>query len=236
MLEKERLAELEKLAARMQVRVENPELLDRALTHASYANESPDESTQDNENLEFLGDSLLGMIVSEHVFSTFTDYGEGELSKIKALVVSEPTLAQMARELDLGVYLRLGKGEEASGGRGRSSLLANAFEAVIAAVYLDQGLPACRAFVLGQLEDEVMQACHTGAGRDSKSRLQELVQSQHKVIPSYDVIEVTGPDHDRRFSVEVSVLGRVCGRGVGRNKKTAEQRAAREALSSFCAD
>jgi ribonuclease-3 len=217
-------------------RFRQPRLLDQALTHRSHVNESRDRGCRHNERLEFLGDAVLSLIVSEHLAGAFPESTEGELSKLKARLVSESCLAQAARRLALGGLLRLGRGEELTGGREKSSLLANAMEAVIAAVYLDGGLEAARAFTLRAFEPELQaQERRDGGewppvGEDYKTRIQEWCQKRFDSLPRYVLLGESGPDHQKRFEVQVRLGRDVLGLGVGRTKKEAEQMAAREAL------
>jgi ribonuclease-3 len=209
----------------------NPELLDRALTHKSFAHES---GSADNEKLEFLGDSIIGMIVNEYLYHQFPGYSEGKLSTIKAAVVSKPILARRAAELQLGKYLLLGKGENAGGGRTRPSLLANAFEALAAAIYLDGNLPECRQFILDQLKAEIETVNGKRQGRDYKCLLQEYAQSEYGFVPSYHVVSANGPEHKKSFDVTVSLKNTVLGKGKGTSKKEAEKAAARDAWEYIC--
>jgi ribonuclease-3 len=209
----------------------DPELLERALTHKSYANENRVPSH--NERMEFLGDSVLNLIVSEHLMKMCPDSTEGDLSRLRAAVVSEPALASIARTLGLGNYLLLGKGEEQTGGRDKDSLLADCIEALIAAIYLDTGMNAGEAFVVRFFNDSMRQACATRLTLDHKTELQELCQERLKQLPEYRVVSATGPDHRKQFEVEVWVKGELAGRGAGRSKKEAEQKAAKEALEKM---
>ena len=205
----------------------NPELLHRALSHSSYVNERQNEN-QSNERLEFLGDSVLGFITAEYYYSQFKAYPEGDLTKLRAAMVCEKSLCGFAQELGLGAHLLLGKGELCTGGRERPSILADAFEALIAAIYLDGGIDAARRFVLHY----VRKAAGTpGAFHDYKTKLQEIIQKNPEESVEYVHVGESGPDHDKRFSVEVHLNSNVIGRGVGKSKKLAEQEAAREALT-----
>jgi ribonuclease-3 len=209
------------------------DLLEEALTHKSHANELRQKDRKDNERLEFLGDAVLTLIVSEHLAQSFPGHTEGDLSKLKAQLVSEASLAQAARGLDLGSLLRLGRGEELTKGREKSSLLANAFEAILAAIYLDGGLEPARAFALrlfsSDLNDlgELEQA---GLGQDYKTQVQEWCQKAFETLPQYITVRESGPDHQKTFEVQLTVQGEVWGVGIGRNKKEAEQMAAKQAL------
>lgn len=206
-------------------RFRNPERLKEALSHKSFASES--QSGVSNERLEFLGDSILSAVVAHRLFVKHPGEMEGNLSKRKAQLVSRPNLARWAGELNLGAYLYLGVGEESSGGRARHSLLGNALEALIGAMYLDGGYGAAERFIAERLEfhDELEPT-------DYKSRLQEVLQKKHKVPPGYEMTEATGPDHDKTFSVLVRLGRKVLGRGAGKSKKEAEQAAAKDALST----
>lgn len=210
---------------------QRPSLLVEALTHPSYTNENP-HVKDSNQRLEFLGDAVLGVAVSHHLFQEFPDWPEGELTKLRAAVVCEPTLAKRARALNLGNMLRLGKGELNTGGRERDSILADAFEALVGALYLDAGLQEASNFVLRELAPEIHVA---RAGRhrlDYKTRLQEHLQRNSPEYPTYKLLEEEGPDHQKRFLVAVVHRGEILGRGWGRSKKEAEQEAAREALGA----
>lgn len=202
---------------------ENPGLLVTALTHTSYANESRN-GTIHNERLEFLGDSVLSVVVSEYLFSHNKKLPEGELTRIRASLVCEQSLYEFAKQLGLGEHLRLGHGEERSGGRDRPAILADAFEAVIAALYLDGGMDAAKTFIL----PFVLRAHR--ADEDYKTRLQEVVQQNPEERLRYVVTDESGPDHNKSFTVEVHLNSNVIGRGQGHSKKQAEQQAAREAL------
>lgn len=207
-----------------------PRHLLRALTHKSHAHESRVVDVPDNETLEFLGDAVLGFIIGERLFEQFPEMDEGALSKMKAFLVSAPSLAKKARSCRLGEVLRLGVGEERSGGRNKDSLLADAFEAVIAAVYLDGGLEAARRMVLNTFDADIGDIDRTDLlFQDFKTALQELAQSRGIALPAYEVVAEQGPDHSKTFIVEVRV-GRVTARGEGSSKKEAQQRAARHVL------
>jgi ribonuclease-3 len=206
-------------------------LLDEALTHKSYINELRERTGAHNERLEFLGDAVLSLIISEHLTVAFPRSAEGALSKLKAGLVSEPSLAGAARRLELGRRLRLGRGEELTGGRDKPSLLANALEAVIAAIYLDGGLKAAQAFTLKALADELRAVEEKPASQDFKTQCQEWCQKVFESLPQYVTVGESGPDHQKQFEVHVLIRGEVFGVGTGSSKKEAEQMAAREALS-----
>jgi ribonuclease-3 len=216
------LSELETLLGYVFVR---RELLVTALTHRSYANEIRAEDTEDNEKMEFLGDAVLDLVVGHALIEGLPDLHEGELSVARAQVVSEAGLSQAARELGLGDWLRLGRGEERSGGRTKPSLLADAFEAIVAAVYLDAGFDVAREFAARVLGPRIASVDVTGV-YDFKTRLQEAAQAKLKATPEYRVINATGPDHDKTFEVGVVIGGKVWATASGKSKKEAEQRAA----------
>ena len=209
-------------------------LLDNALTHSSYANEHREQGVLSNERLEFLGDSILGLVVADHLYRTRPDLPEGDLTRIRAALVCESSLVDVARELDLGSYLKLGKGEESGGGRNRPSIQADAVEAMLAAVYLDGGIGQARklihALILGHEQEK------TAAGRDYKTALQELVQRESGQVLTYQLIGESGPDHAKVFSMEVLLNGRSIGAGRGHSKKEAEQAAARAAVEMMVPD
>lgn len=208
-------------------------LLDEALTHKSFVNEQREGAAVHNERLEFLGDAVLSLLVSEHLSHSLPGTSEGVLSKLKARLVSEPVLCAVARRLQLGQWLKLGRGEERSKGREKDSLLADSLEAVIAAVYLDGGLDAGRAVVTKLFEPEftdVLTRQHIPGGEDYKTQLQEWCQKRFDALPDYVVVKESGPDHDKQFDVEVTMNRELAGRGSGKTKKEAEQAAAKEAL------
>ena len=205
-------------------------LLEQALVHSSYINENPYFAPVSNERLEFLGDAVLGFIVAEKLYQDFPDLTEGEMTKLRSVLVRRDTLARVARAIRLGDYLYLGRGEEASGGRHKSANLAGALEAVVAAVFLDRGLAITREFVLKLLDEELQEVISQGIEIDYKSQLQELVQSRYRSTPDYRLLEEVGPDHDKVFTVEVIVGDTVLGSGSGKSKKLAETEAARSAL------
>lgn len=208
-------------------------LLEQALVHSSYINENPGFAPTSNERLEFLGDAVLGLIVAEKLHQDFPHLAEGQMTKLRAALVRRDTLARMARAIGLGDHLYLGKGEEASGGRDKPVNLAGAMEAVIAAIFLDRGLSIAGDFILKLLDIELQKAVSQGVEIDYKSELQELTQAREQQIPTYHVIEATGPDHDKRFTVEVRLGETVLGRSSGKSKKAAESEAARSALEKL---
>ena len=219
------------LEAAIGYRFKNITLLQNALTHSSYANERWHNSLMSNERLEFLGDSILGMVVAEYLYKSFPDRPEGELTRMRADMVCEKTLAAVAARIDLGRHLLLGNGEEQGGGRSRDSILADAVESVIAASFLDGGMEAARSFIEKFILVEVpVTRLHNA---DYKTALQELVQQRKNQILSYTLIGESGPDHDKRFEVEVKLNGKVVGVGSGSSKKRAEQMAARAAMEAL---
>ena len=212
----------------------NVKFLNEALTHKSFIHENSKEKTGHNQRLEFLGDALLGMVVSEYLYHRFPEHLEGKLSKMKSMMVNGALLVHKAREIRLGEYLLLSKGEEATGGRDRTSLLADGFESLIGSIYLDGGLSACRHFILERLRPELERLELEEAGEnDYKSSLQEYSQAEFGQVPIYQVVSAQGPSHQRTFEVAVSLKGKVCGKGKGGTKKSAEQQAARQALEKL---
>ncbi len=224
---------LEDLQATLEYVFKEQGLLCEALTHRSYSQTQPQAASPHNERLEFLGDAVLGLVVSESIAAIFPSCTEGELSKIKAGLISRTTLAKAAGRLRLGQWLRLGRGEEVTKGREKSSLLANALEAIIGAVYLDGGLNAVRAFIQKVLATEfsvLRNSPVSSVGWDSKSRLQEWAHKQFGTSPQYRLLQESGPDHQKVFAVTVEIQGKIMGQGEGRTKKEAEQRAAAQAI------
>lgn len=211
----------------------DPALLQQALLHRSYLNEAPEEAVESNERLEFLGDAVLGLVISEKLYRDYPALSEGQLSQIRALLVRWDTLARAAERISLGDYLILGRGEELSGGRNRPSNLAGALEALIGAGFLDGGLPRARKLVLHLLKPDLEEIAARGVSADSKSELQHVSQTRWRQIPQYRLISSEGPDHAKLFTVEVLVGSRVMGRGQGHNKKQAELDAARQALETL---
>lgn len=214
-------------------RFRNQSFLIEALTHKSYVNERRESGRKHNERLEFLGDAVLSLIMCEHLARQYPEFSEGALSKLKAKLVSEASLANAARRLDVGARLKLGRGEELSNGRDKDSLLADALEAIIAAIYLDGGLEASRNFTIGALTDALRQIDilqETPGGDDYKTRFQEWCQKRYELLPRYVIVREIGPDHQKVFEVNVLVNDRVFGVGRGHSKKEAEQEAAQRAL------
>jgi len=211
----------------------DPSLLEQAMVHSSYINENPDFIPVPNERLEFLGDAVLGLVATEKLYLDYPHFDEGEMTRLRSALVSRVTLARIARNIGLGNYLYLGKGEEASGGRNKPTNLAGVLEAVIAAVFLDQGLAIAKDFIIRLLSEELEKVISQGVQTDYKSKLQEYVQSRQQQAPTYYVVEAEGPVHDRKFTVEVRVDNTVLGKGSSKSKKAAETEAARSALEGL---
>ena len=212
--------------------IKDSKLLQVALTHRSYLNENH-QSTEHNERLEFLGDAVLELAVSEYLYQRFPDKPEGDLTSYRASLVKTSTLAELSEDIDLGSRLRLSKGEEQSGGRSNKSLLANTSEAVIGAIYLDQNFSAVKKFLEIHLFPKLAHIIKLGLHKDHKSTLQELVQSSGHDSPEYNVTKETGPDHDKQFTISVTVGQKVIASGSGKSKQSAQQSAAREALEKL---
>ncbi|MDY4129544.1 ribonuclease III [Peptostreptococcus anaerobius] len=205
----------------------NKELLQIALTHSSFANEH--KCFLYNERLEFLGDSVLGLVVSDYIFNVKKNFPEGKLTKIRATVVCEESLSKVAKQINIGNYLFLGKGEKISGGRNRISILADAIEAVIAAIYIDGGYECAKEFILFYLRDTIHNTIDGNIFRDYKTILQEIIQSKNEKL-TYKLVDEKGPDHNKEFEMQVRSGGDVLGEGKGKNKKEAEKEAAKNAL------
>lgn len=227
------LADLEALQQALGVSFNNLPLLQQALVHRSYINENPDFAPTSNERLEFLGDAVLGLIIAEKLYRDFPQLTEGEMSGLRAALVCQDTLARVAQTIGLGDYLYLGKGERASGGQHKPANLARALEAVIAAIFLDQDPATTRDVILKLFNQELQSATRRGIEVDYKSRLQELIQARTQQVPVYRVVATTGPSHERKFTVEVTVGDTILGKGTGKSKKAAEAEAARVALQQL---
>ena len=224
--------DISELQKHLNVEFHDEDLLLQAFTHSSYVNEHKESDYKDNERLEFLGDAVLELAVSEYLYSTYKTMPEGDLTRLRAAIVCEPSLDRFAKELDFGKYLLLGRGEEQSGGRERPAILADVCEAFLGALYLDQGFQKVVAF----LATHVFPKIRTGEfseGSDYKTQLQEMVQQDKHHRVSYEVIDETGPSHDKKFLVRVLINGKDFGEGVGRSKKEAEQRAAKVAIEKW---
>jgi ribonuclease-3 len=214
------------------IRFRKLDFLNLAFSHRSYANESK-ESIENNEKLEFLGDSVLGLVVSEYLYKTLTDKNEGDLARIKSFVVSEDSLAIIAKILKIDNFILIGKGEEYSGGRNKKAILADCMEAVFGAYFIDSGFKASQNFILKYLVPEINKVLENRHKKDYKTLLQEYVQKSFKNYPKYSLMKKVGPDHDRTFWIEVKVENEVFGPGIGKNKKEAEQMAAALAYKHF---
>jgi ribonuclease III len=226
--------DLSELEERIGYTFQEGALLERALTHRSSANEDATGQTGDNESLEFLGDAVLGFVIADLLFRDFPQLDEGRKSKIKASLVSTQALGDLARELGLGQHLSLGRGEEKTGGRHKQALLADSYEALIAAIYLDGGIDAARGFIMREFSERLEDVRSPEFwGRDYKSGLQEVVQAREMPLPEYVVASESGPDHRKVFHVEVRVAGETMGTARGASKKAAEQEAARQALEKL---
>ncbi|HZP56417.1 MAG TPA: ribonuclease III [Dehalococcoidia bacterium] len=221
------------LESRLSLKFKDRSLLKQALIHTSYLNENPGIDTGSNERLEFLGDAALGIVVAHQLYLEYPDVDEGKLTELRAHLVRRDTLARAAARLELGEYLQLGRGEDAAGGRKRPTNLARAYEALVGAIFLDGGLPRARAFIKRTLADEFQKLRQSGMPHDPKSRLQEVIQSKWQTTPSYKVLKTEGPDHARRFTVQVIVSGKPLGTGEGRSKQMAEKAAAQQALNDI---
>jgi ribonuclease-3 len=232
-MNQERMQALKELEASLGYCFKDIGLLDNALTHRSFVNENNSLPCKDNERLEFLGDAVLELTVSDMLMKKFPDYAEGELSKLRASVVNEQPLAGLARNFRIGEFLLLGRGEESSGGRMKPSLLANAFESLVAAMYLDGGFDRAAAFT-GRLFEPLIEAGTAAAVyRDYKTAAQEICQNLFQELPRYIILAETGPDHDKRFEISLVVGEKPIATGTGRNKKEAEQQAAKMALETL---
>jgi len=226
---KPRLVNLDKVQDIIGYRFNNLSLLTLALTHRSYLSNNS-KSDESNERMEFVGDSVLGLVIAHQLFSDHPDWREGELTKVKALLVNETTLAEIGMEIGLNQHIFLSTEEEKSGGHERPSIVSDAVESVIAAIYMDGGFEAARKFVFDQIYSRKADVRADSSQRNYKGELLELVQGRGENMPRYDVVSQTGPDHDKTFNVVVSINGRALGSGVGSSKKEAEQKAAAEAL------
>lgn len=211
----------------------NKSLLVLALTHSSYTNENRKEIFRSNERLEFLGDSVLSVVISKFLYTTHRNMSEGSMSKIRSLIVCESSLAKVAREISLDKFLLLGKGEKVTGGRDRDSILSDAFEALLGAMYLDSGLEKVEMFVLEATKEIIRDVLNGTIVFDYKSKLQEVVQHDGVLELSYNIIAERGPDHNKEFVANVVINGEIKGEGIGKTKKDAEQKAAKKALEAI---
>ncbi len=219
---------MESLETKLNYKFNNIELLKNALIHSSYANEVRG-NTHSNERLEFLGDSVLSIIVADHIYHKYPNMPEGELTRLRASLVCEKSLCTLSRELCIGEYLKLGKGEDKNGGRERDSILADAFESVLAAIYLDGGMSAAKKHILNTVLRD-LDHHSDDSFKDYKTTLQEIIQRNPEESVSYTLVDETGPDHDKQFTVAVHLNSNVIGTGIGKSKKQAEQMAAKQAL------
>lgn len=233
-MQEKRKKQLQSFCKNLDIQMCNLDLLDIALTHTSYAHEAKkNPKPQHNERLEFLGDSVLSVIVSTYMFQNFPKLVEGQLTKLRAYLVCENSLYGYAKKIHLGDLLRLGKGEEHNGGRDRPSILADAFESVLGAIYLDQGFEVVKKYLLDMMQPEIDYICQHGIYNDYKTRLQEFLQRDGDVEIAYHLLESTGPEHNKVFTSEVTLEGQVIGKGIGRTKKDSEQHAAQQALTKY---
>jgi ribonuclease III len=232
MLNSKREKLLQELEAKLGLSFLNKSLLNQSLTHSSFANESK-EKIYDNERLEFLGDAVIKLITSEYLYNKFPGRPEGDLTKIRAVAISDDILAEVAKKMKLGEYVLLGANEKQSGGADRKSNLANAFEALVGGIYLDSGLGKSRDFLISALRQDIEEISEAGYMKDFKSALQEFVQKKKWGLPYYSVIRETGPKHSKVFLMEVKIKGQSYGVGKGPNKKEAEQAAAKVALAKL---
>lgn len=224
------LKELEKI---LDYRFKNKNLLQEAFTHKSYLNESKRQEGRDNERLEFLGDAVLDLVISEQLMIQNPLFPEGDLSKMKSKMVSERALERVSRRMNLGKFLFLGKGEELTGGREKASLLADSLEAIIAAIYIDGGFASAKRFTMLAFSPEFESLDQSKELQDFKTELQEYCQREFDTLPKYNVLKEIGPDHKKIFEVEISIKGKLLGSGKGRSKKEAEQQSARKALEKL---
>lgn len=227
------MPDVAELAERLGIPLTDTALLHQALVHRSVYNERPSVGPGTNERLEFLGDSVLGFVIADELYRRLPNATEGELTNLRASLVRKESLAAAARRLELGRYLMLGRGEEASGGRERDQILAAAFEAIVGAIYLSAGLDEARAFVRHHLGRAIDQAVTAGPKKDHKSQLQELTQARWQLTPVYVLVEAVGPDHAKEFRVQARIGDRIAGEGIGRTKQAAEQMAASQAFAAL---
>lgn len=224
---------LHDLEKKLEINFKDKNLLKSAFIHRSYLNEHPDEKLPHNERLEFLGDSVLGFVVSEHLFIEFPTHAEGDLTNFRSSLVNARTLAEVSKKLGLGDFLLLSKGEEATGGRDRQYLLANTFEAFLGAIYLDGGIEPAKKLIHAVLIPKLSDIIDKKLYKDFKSAFQEVAQEKKNITPAYRVIEESGPDHNRTFKVGVFLGDELVGAGNGKSKQAAEQEAAAAALAKF---
>jgi ribonuclease III len=227
------LSELHVLEKEIGITFKDASLLKQVFIHSSYSNENPEYANMNNERLEFLGDSVLNFVISVKIYQEFPSLPEGKLTEIRVSLIREETLAQMASDLDLGIYMYLGKGEETTGGRGRQTNLADTLEALIGALFLDQGLSKTREFILRQFDTQLSAITSDTIATNYKSMLQEFTQAEYSMLPRYQLGKETGPDHAKNFTIKVMLGDRVLGTGSGKSKKAAEMEAACKACEKL---
>ncbi|MBU1626404.1 ribonuclease III [bacterium] len=231
-MNKEREKQLRNLAKKINLKFKDFEMLDRALIHTSFVNENNHE-LKDNENLEFLGDAVLNLVVCEYLYSKYPNLDEGDLTKIKSHVVSAEVLATFSKRLNLGDFILLGKGEELTNGREKSSILADTFEALIAAIFLDMGFEKVKKFIISRFKSKIEKSKRSPHKLDFKSRLQEYALENTSRLPEYRILEETGPNHNKKFKVGLLIQNEIVSVGSGKTKKEAQQNAARVALDNI---
>jgi ribonuclease-3 len=230
------LTDWQALQRRIGIKFKDETLLQQAFIHSSYTNENPGSPIPDNERLEFLGDALLSFIVAGELYRRFPDFGEGKLTETRIVFVRQKTLSDIATKLGLGDYLVLGKGEEATGGRNKQTNLADALEALIGAIFLDRGLRTVSDFVLAQFASQLVDITAKGIDRNYKALLQEFTQAKYKQLPAYNIVQSSGPDHDKSFVIEVRLGNNLLGSGSGKTKRAAEMEAARSAWAKLATE
>jgi ribonuclease-3 len=231
--ERERPISIEELQTALEIQFRNPELLQQAMTHRSYTHETDNNDIADNERLEFLGDAVLNFLSGDMLYARFPERSEGWLTRLRAALVRTESLRELAVECQLGDALRMGKGEENSGGRVRKTNLCAAFEALVGAMYLDQGIDTVREFVLPMLDKRLDKVIEEASYQDARTLLQEWSQAERGITPTYTIISESGPDHEKEYEAEVIIDEEIVGRGVGRSKRAAAQSAARDALQTI---
>ncbi len=224
---------LKECEEKLKLKFKKSDLLRTSLTHKSYANENREAGEKDNERLEFLGDSVLSLIISQHLMECYPEMDEGEYSKKRSSIVNERTLAKLSRKIDLGKFLRLGKGEELTGGRDKDSILADAMEALIGAIYLDSGLKVAQKFIVKHFKSSIQYSAKPQSNSDYKTLVQEMAQKLFKKTPSYKVVKLKGPEHDRIFESEIFIDDKSFGKGKGKSKKDSEQKCAKVAIKKM---
>lgn len=233
MKKQKKMNKYDELQRKLNIQFKNPKLLDNAFIHRSFLNEHRVDGIENNERLEFLGDAVLELVISTYLFKNYPNKSEGDLTNIRAAVVRTESLAEESRALGFGEYLQMSKGEEDSGGKDKDYLLANTFEAVLGAIYLDQGFEVCDRYLEKTLLHKVPTIVENNLFIDPKTQAQELIQAQFKVTPIYEVVNEEGPDHDKIFTVALTIGGKEMGRGSGTSKQKAEEEAAKIALETL---